>query len=35
LVPDVRDAALLADPGLVLEPRLDPLARVLARDRLD
>ena len=35
LVPDVRDAALLADPGLVLEPQLDPLARVLARDRLD
>ena len=25
LVPDVRDAPLLADAGLILEPQLDPL----------
>src|SRR4030095_10476342 len=35
LVPDVGDAALLADPGLVHEPQLDPLPRVLAREPLD
>src|SRR5215212_1167493 len=32
LVPDVREAALLADAGLVHEPELDPLPGVLARD---
>ena len=36
LVPDVGDAALLADPRLVHEPQLDPRRPgVLARDRLD
>src|SRR5215213_3126910 len=35
LVPDVGDAALLADPGLVHEPQLDPLPGVLAREPLD
>ena len=35
LVPDVREAALLPDPGLVHEPELDPLPGVPARDPLD
>ena len=35
LVPDVGDAALLADTGLVHEPELDPFPGVVARDRLD
>src|SRR3954453_10664811 len=35
LVPDAGDAALLADPRLVHEPRLDPSPGVVARDRVD
>jgi hypothetical protein len=35
LVPDVGDAALLADAGLVHEPELDPFPEVVARDFLD
>ena len=35
LVPDVGEAALLADPRLVHEPQLDPLPGVLAREALD
>ena len=36
LVPDVGDAALLPDPGLVHEPELDPLASGCSRaSRLD
>src|SRR5690348_14873254 len=35
LVPDVGDAALLADTGLVHEPELDPFPEVVARDFLD
>jgi hypothetical protein len=35
LVPDVGEAALLADAGLVHEPGLDPLPGMLARDPLD
>ncbi len=35
LVPDMGDAALLADPRLVHEPQLDPLPGVLAREPLD
>jgi hypothetical protein len=36
LGPDVGEAALLADPGLVHEPELDaPCLRVVGRDRVD
>ena len=31
LVPDVGDAALLADPGLIHEPELDPLGLGMPR----